>query len=165
MKVLIMGPSGSGKSYYANQFKSLGLNAVDTDQIEGLSSWYDWQKKKVSIPDNADEDFLKNHEFLWDREFLKDYLRKNPDIFLFGASGNIFEMIDLFNKVYFLKVPGEVIIQRLDHDTRTNPMGKTTYQKKAVLEWGHELERKAKERGIEFIDGTLFTEAILKLIS
>lgn len=46
--------------------------------------------------------------FRWDRDYLKQYLIENPNIYLLGSSGNVFEMFDLFDKVYFLNVPDEV---------------------------------------------------------
>lgn len=84
MKILIFGPSGSGKTYVSAQLRGMGVNAVDADLIEGLSSWYNGQRNKVKYPEDADQEFLDNHEFLWDKDFLRDYLDKNPDIYLFG---------------------------------------------------------------------------------
>lgn len=162
MKILIFGPSGSGKTYVSAKLREIDVNAVDADLIEGLSSWYDGQRNKVKYPEDADQDFLDNHEFLWDKDFLKDYLNKNPDIYLFGLSGNIFDMLDLFDKVYFLKVDHELLKDRLIHESRENPMGKTEYQRRAVINYAKMLEEKSKELGIEFIDATLTPEEIYK---
>lgn len=164
MKVLVFGPSGSGKTYISSKLRNLSVNAVDADKIEGLSFWYDGQGNKVEYPEDADKDFLDNHSFLWDRNFLEDYLEKNPDIYLFGVSGNIFDMLDLFDKVYFLKVNPDLQKERLLHQSRENPMGNTEYQRENAVRWGLELEQKAKTSGIEFIDATLRPEEILELI-
>jgi len=161
MKVLIFGPSGSGKTYISSKFRKQGINAVDADKIEGLSSYYNKQGKKVECPDDADKEFLDNHSFLWDRNFLEDYLSENPDIYLFGVSGNIFDMLDLFDKVYFLKVNPEIQKERLTHESRENPMGSTDYQRENALRWGKGLEQKAKTLGIKFIDATLSLKEIL----
>lgn len=163
MKVLVFGPSGTGKTYIPSKLRHLGVNTVDTDLIEGLSDWY-LGKEKAQYPEDADEKFFENHEFLWDKEFLKDYLNRNPDIYLFGSAGNIFEMLDLFDKVYFLKAEPNLIKERLAHQSRENPMGRTEFQRENAVIWGQQLEQKAKELGIEFIDATLTPEEIFKLI-
>ncbi len=164
MKVLIFGSSGSGKTYISLKLKKLGINAVDADLIKGLSSWYDGAGNKVAYKKDADEEFMNNHSFLWDRKFLEDYLSKNPDVYIFGASGNIFEMLELFDKVYFLKVDPDLQKERLLHETRENPMGNTEYQRENAVRWGQQLEQKANALGIELIDATLKPEEILSLI-
>ncbi len=161
MKVLIFGPSGSGKTYISSYLRKLGINAVDADKIEDLSSYYDGQGNKVEYSEDAGKEFLDNHSFLWDRIFLEDYLRKNPDIFLFGASGNIFDMLDFFDKVYFLKIDPDLQKERLIHESRENPMGNTEYQRENAVRWGQQLEQKAKTLGIKFIDATLSPKKIL----
>ena len=164
MKILIFGPSGSGKTYLSRELKKLGLNAVDADTIGGLSGWYDGKGGKVEYPKDAGEEFLGNHSFLWDREFLKSYLDKNPNIYLFGSSGNMFEMLDLFDKAYFLKADPELIKGRLTHESRENPMGITEFQRENAIKWGLELEQKAKDLDIEFIDATLPPKKVFELL-
>lgn len=115
-------------------------------------------------PIDADETFLGSHSFLWNRESLKDYLDKNPDIYLFGSSGNMFEMLELFDKAYFLKADPLLLIERLTHESRENPMGITEYQRKNAVRWALEIEKKAKDLGIELIDAILPPEEIFNLI-
>src|SRR6478752_8667664 len=103
MKVLITGPSGAGKTFLTQEFNRHGLQAYDSDQIHGLDSWYDSAGSKVTMPEGAGKEFLDTHQFLWDREFLTSYLEQNPNVFILGMSGNVFDMLDLFDKVYFLQ--------------------------------------------------------------
>ncbi len=98
------------------------------------------------------------------KKMQQDYLTKNPDIYLFGASGNIFDMLDLFDKVYFLKVEPDLQKERLIHESRENPMGNTEYQRENAVKWSQQLEQKAKTLDIKFIDATLELEEILNLI-
>lgn len=65
MKVLIFGASGSGKTYISSKLRPLGIKAIDADLIDSLSSWYDGSGNKVKYPEDADKEFLDNHEFLW----------------------------------------------------------------------------------------------------
>lgn len=164
MKVLILGPSGSGKTYLSKEFRKMGLNAVDADDLKGLHGWYNWKKEKVEFPRDAGAEFLDNHEFLWDRKFLENFLNQNPDLYLFGAAGNITEISDLFDKLYTLRVPDKILIERLDHTSRTNPMGKTDYQKQEVLKWNKENREEAERIGAEFVDGTLTAKEIYEKI-
>ena len=164
MKVLVFGPSGSGKTYVSSELRKLGVNAIDADAIKELSSWYDGAGNKITYPENADQIFLDNHSFLWNREFLKDYLNKNPNIYLFGASGNIFYMLDLFDKVYFLKIDPEIQKERLTYESRENPMGNTEYQRENAVIWGQELEEKARKLNIPFIKATLSPKEIIEII-
>lgn len=164
MKVLIFGPSGSGKTYISSELKKLGVNAVDADDIGGLSSWYDGSKNKVSYRKDADKDFLDDHSFLWDREFLKKYLDQNPNIYIFGVAGNVFEMLDLFDKVYYLKVLPDIQRQRLMHLFRQNPMGQTEYQRENAVLWAQKLEEETRAFHIPFIDATLSPKKIMNFI-
>ena len=160
MKVLIFGPSGAGKTHLSERLKKQGLNSIDADTIKNLSSWFDGSGNKVNYPEDADAEFLDNHSFLWDKDYLSKYLAAHPDIYLLGASGNIFEMFDLFDKVYYLDVPDDVQNERLQHESRENPMGNTEYQRQNAISWGNELKQKAKNLKITFIDATKNTEDI-----
>ena len=165
MKVLVIGPSGSGKTYVSAKLREKGINAPDADLIDPLHGWFDSNGKKVSYPKDADEDFLDNHEFLWSRDYLKKYLDKQNDIYLFGMSGNVFDMLDLFDRVYFLKTNPDLLRERLRDESRENPMGKTDYQLENAIKWGEEIEEKAKQLGIPMIDAQQSPEEIFGKIS
>ena len=159
-RVLIIGPSGSGKTYVSAALRAKGINAIDADLVEGLSDWFDGNGKKVKCPADAGPEFLNSHEFLWDREFLSKFLEGQDEIYLFGASGNVFDMLDLFDKVYFLKASPELLAKRLRHKSRENPMGKTDYQLQNALKWAKEIEEKASNLHIEMINADQTPEVI-----
>ncbi len=159
--ILIIGPSGSGKTYISAMLRKQEINAQDADLIEGLSGWYSAGGKQVSYPENADKEFLDNHEFLWDRNFLSKFLHEQQnDLYLFGMSGNVFEMIDLFDKIYFLKTSPEILAHRLRHESRENPMGRTDYQLQNALNWAKQIEEKARKFNSEMIDANQTPEQI-----
>lgn len=159
-KVLIIGPSGSGKTYVSAFLRGKGINAPDADLIEGLHGWFDGNGNKVNYPEDADKEFLDNHDFLWNRDFLKKYLKNQDEVYLFGMSGNTFDMIDLFDKVYFLKTSPEILRQQLRHESRENTMGKTDYQLESAIRWGQKIEAEADKLGVEMIDATQTPEQI-----
>ena len=152
MKVLIMGASGSGKTYVLAKLRERGINAPDADLIDSLHGWFDASGNKVSYPEDADKDFLDNHEFLWNKDYLRNYLDKKDGIYLFGMSGNVFDMLDLFDKVYFLQADPALLAERLRHESRANPMGRTDYQLENAIKWATEIEEKAKSLHIPMID-------------
>ena len=164
-RVLIIGPSGTGKTYISAALRKKGINAVDADLIEGLSGWYDGEGRKVDFPIDAGRGFLDNHRFLWKREFLEKFLQDQSEIYLFGFSGNAFDMIDLFNEVYFLKAQPEVITERLRHGSRKNPMGKTEYQLKNALKYAKEIEETVRRRDIKMINADQSPEKIFLQIT
>ena len=164
--VLIIGPSGSGKTYISAMLRRQGTNAPDADLIGGLSGWFGAGERQVTYPENADKEFLDKHEFLWDRNFLSKFLQEQQnDVYLFGMSGNVFDMIDLFDKVYFLKTSPEILAQRLRHESRENPMGRTDFQLQNTLNWGKKIEEEAKKLNIEMIDANQTPKQIFSAIS
>ncbi len=161
-KVLVIGPSGSGKSYFAKHLKKLGLNVFDADLVDGLSSWFDSKGNKVTFPQNAGKEFLDSHKFMWDKSFLKRFLDSNKTIYLFGLSDNVFEILSQFDKVYYLSVPGDILLERLSSLDRDNPMGNTELQKNEIIKYARRMENKAKKLRIEIIDGTVQPKELFK---
>ncbi len=161
MKVLITGPSGSGKTYLSKELKKLGLNTVDADTIKGLSAWYDGNNNQVEYPIDAGPDFFDNHSFLWNKEFLKEYLRDKTDIYILGLSGNILNMLDLFDKTYYLDISPQVMDERLQHPSRKNPMGNTEFQRKNAIQWSHEFKKKALNKKLTVINAEQTADKIL----
>lgn len=159
-----MGPSGAGKTHTSAYLRSKGVNAIDADTVDGLAGYFNGKGEEVECQPDADKEFLDNHEFLWNRSFLEKYLADNQEIYIFGMSGNVFQMLDLFDKVFFLKAPQEVLAERLRHESRENPMGKTDYQLKNALEWAKEIEEEASDLGVTMIDATSTPQQIFEQI-
>lgn len=163
MKILVFGPSGSGKTYIANELQKKGLNAFDADQITGLSAWYNEKGQKVPEPKSADEALNNQYSFLWSRRFLSDFLSKFNDVFIFGGSGNLFNLFDLFDSVFFLKTDLQTQYERIRRSTTRN--SQLDFQNNDIVIWGQWLEEEARKRNIPFVDGTLSPEEIYSIIS
>jgi len=163
MKVLVFGPSGSGKTYVSHALQELGINAVDDGDIEGLSAWYDRNGKKVPPPQTAGEALANHYSFLWSRKFLKGFLDQFTDIYLFGGSGNLFSVLDLFDKAYFLKVDPHLQRRRLMSPSRPTPLMDSNDE--GFIIWGDWLEEEAKKRGIPMLDASQTPRQIYEAIS
>src|SRR5471030_966845 len=126
--ILVTGPPGSGKTFVSAALRLRGVNALDADTISGLCGWFDIKGNRVPYLPDADKHFLDNHVFRWDRSVLIDFLARQNEVYLFGSSSNVFDMVDLFDQVFFLKAAPELLAERLRSEGRTNPMGRTDYQ-------------------------------------
>lgn len=162
MKVLIFGPSASGKTYVSHALQRCGILAFDSDDLEGLSAWYDKSGRKVATPQTADEAFQNHYSFLWSRRYLANFLNRYADVYLFGGAGNVFNMLDLFDKAYFLKVDPSLQKERLLNASRKRPM--MDANEKGLVTWGDWMETEAKNRNLPFIDGSLTPKEILTVI-
>lgn len=162
--VLVIGPPGSGKSFLSGELKRFGFNAVDADRMVGLSRWIDEEGNEATYHEGLGGQWLRTHRFMWDKAVLEDYLSKNKDLYLFGVSDNIYEMIDLFDRVFYLDLDFGELERRLMHANRQNPMGRITDEREVVLEEARKLKKKAKALGIESIDSTLPLEEIMRRI-
>jgi len=163
MKVLIFGPSGSGKTYVSKAWKRKGINAYEDGDIKNLSSWYDKHNNKVATPRTAREALDNHYSFLWSKRVLRTFLAVHSDVYIFGGSGNVFDMTDLFDKTFFLKINLSIQKERILHSSRETPL--MDFDEDGIVIWGDWIEQEAKKRNIPFIDATLSPDQIFEIIS
>ena len=152
MKVLVIGPSGSGKTYVSHALHGMGINAFDDGDIEGLSAWYK-DGKQAPAPATADEALNNNYAFLWSKKNLAGFLSRFTDVYIFGGSGNVFDVFYLFDKVYFLKIHTGTQRRRLQNAPDRNPG--MDFKQNELIVWGQWFEAEALKNKIPFIDGAL----------
>jgi len=138
MKVLIFGPSGSGKTYTSHALQKKGINAYDDGDIKGLSCWYDKYGNKIMAPGTAGEALDNHYSFLWSKRFLEKFLRDFTDVYVFGGSGNLFDVLDLFDKVFFLKVEPQLQKERILSSSRETPL--MDMNANGIITWGDGVE-------------------------
>ncbi|MCC8424876.1 hypothetical protein [Mucilaginibacter sp. UR6-11] len=143
--------------------KSLGVNAFDDADIEGLSNWYDRDGKIVATPMTADETLNNHYTFLWSRKTLAKFIGQYTDIYVFGGSGNLPGVFDLFDRIYFLKVDPGLQRDRLLSPLRPTPL--MDIKDGDFIIWGEWLEQLAKERNIPFINAAQTPVQIFEQIS
>lgn len=162
--ILITGMQGSGKSYLAKKWAEMDLKTVDADSIPDLYAWFDESGNIVPFDEKCDEAWYKSHKMLWDEKFLRQYLKENGPIIVSGASRNTMELLPCFDRAYYLKVPVDVIEQRLQASDRENAFGISAEQRKVVLDKVAESDASMSNFDIEILDGTLSPEELLKKI-
>lgn len=163
--ILLVGPSGSGKTHFVNTLKAKHPNIYSADSYPGLAAWVDGHGNRVENPDITNRVFLDTHEWLWDRVVLEKLLNEKGPLILAGLSGNAFEMLDLFDATFCLDVSNEVLLDRLQHESRQNPFGNTKEQRDLIIEYAVIIRKNAKQNNVPLIDGEKSPEEILKVIT
>lgn len=165
-KILITGMPYSGKSYVSAFLKKKGENVMDADRIKGLGQWFDKNGNKVDFPVGADKEWLDTHDFLWDENFLRSWLdEQKSTIYLFGLAANVLDVVDLFDKAYYLDMNPEVLKKRFAENERTNPMGHTEEQQETILRDLGGFAQKANKKGLIFVQADQSPEDIYKIVA
>lgn len=163
MKILIFGPSGAGKSYLAKAWKSKGINAFDDDEIQGLSNWYNKDGQKIATPATADEAIQNGYAFLWSKKAMARFLASQDAVYVFGGSGNVASVFNLFDRIYFLKIDRKLQLARLKSPLRPSPA--MDQNAEGAVIWGQWLEELALAQNIPFINANQTPEEIYREIS
>lgn len=163
MRVLLFGPSGSGKTFVSKAWKQTGLPAYEDADIKGLSGWYNRDGYKVAVPTTAHEALGNQYSFLWSKRVLRNFLAVHENVYLFGGSGNIFDMLPLFDLSFFLKVEPHIQKERILHSWRETPL--MDFDEEGVVVWGDWMEEEAKKRNIPFLDATLSPDQLFAVIA
>jgi hypothetical protein len=165
-KILITGMPYSGKSYVSGFLKKKRKNIFDADDINGLGQWFDRNGNKVDFPHDANKEWLNSHDFLWDEDFLRSWLHEQRStVFLFGLAANVLDVVNLFDKAYYLDMSPELLRKRFSNNERSNSMGQTEEQQKAISSDLNSFAQKAKEKGLIFVQADQLPEDIYKTVA
>jgi pantothenate kinase len=113
---------------------------------------------------NANQKWLSKYDWQWSKKLLNNILRKNKEVYLFGASDNMYDFLDLFDKKYYLKADKKLLAKRLRNRKNPYDFAKTEEQKQIVFSWIEYAQNKAKENRLEFIDASLTPKQIFDII-
>lgn len=155
-RILITGPPGSGKTYVSSKLQENGINAVDADKVPNLGRWVDKKGKEVEFRKDADRTWLSEHDYIWDKKVLEEYLLyggENDMLFL-GISANVYDLLDLFDLKFFLKPTSKLLRKRFSEPSRKNPMGRTKDQLNAIVESIKYHTKVAKKLGFLAVDAS-----------
>ena len=161
-KILIIGPSRAGKSYFCHAFKKMGLPAVDLDGDTDLVQWYNDATRKVikQPPIPKTREWFATHHFLIKRSDLHKMLAKQNDIIVFGHCWNIMDVLDEFDHVAFMYLSDEELNKRFlnkraDHTTNVPTEAEMAF----FRDRHHHRQSQAKELGLPFLDATQTPQA------
>jgi len=92
---------------------------------------------------------------------LERFLTEQPVAYLFGMAANAFDVLDMFDRGYFLHVSDGTLSSRLTHPSRENPVGATLAQRRILLDAARDDLERATTAGLTILDGEAPVETIL----
>lgn len=166
--IYLTGNSGAGKSTIRKELSRRGYEAHDTDEND-VSSWQNkLTGKTVERPEfEADrtKEWYDKHDWNMSREKVENLqdVAKDKIVFLCGSTSNADEMIDLFDKVYYLSIDQDTLKKRLL--TRTdNDFGKAPDELANITGWHDSLEARYRGHGAEMLDASKSVKEVVDLI-
>ena len=149
---LITGNPGSGKSALAAELSRRGLVAIDTDE---LAFWEDSSGIPVDRPQNADDDWLLAHRWVWSRARIEETIAAWDGaaglMFFCGIARNQDKMLDLFEQVFLLVIDADTQVARLAQ--ATSPL-RSEAVKRQIREGRPVFQAQMLARGAVPLDGT-----------
>lgn len=156
MKIYITGIPGTGKSALVKELKKRGIFAFDIDEVEGLCSWVNKETGGKVFDYTPTRAWLAAHEWVCDSEKLKEFLAKGGELVVSaGVAGNQNTYLDLFDKVFLLQSPKDVLMQRLKTrhiSSGENSFGKFEEERDYVLSNFQQFEQDLVSRGALLVD-------------
>jgi hypothetical protein len=155
---LVTGNPGSGKSALATELFRRGLRAIDPDHDPELSFWLDSAGHRVdqaSGPARPDEQWLGTHRWVWGRDRMREILAgPGQPVFICGIATNAGELLDLFDRVFLLRIDGPTQEARLDAHDADHPPGRSEAGRREIREGRPVFEAQLLRRGAIPIDAT-----------
>lgn len=149
-RYLIAGWAGSGKTTIANALKFKGLNALDSDEVPGLSSWRDRATNEIVEVDYSKPIDFEHIKWAWDQDILEATLDNNETIYFCGNVSNLWDYTHLFDLLIVLDITEDTQRQRLQ--TRTNSAyGKETSALERTIRAQKIFKQQALERGVHLV--------------
>jgi broad-specificity NMP kinase len=112
---LISGLPSTGKTSIGSSLNSLGYATLDTDSELGYYGVID-TGAAVTKPANASREWSKDHGWVWDGKKLHLALFSHGDkpLFVVGGSRDEHKYYGLFDKIFVLHIPDDVMRSRLE---------------------------------------------------
>lgn len=159
---LITGNPGSGKTSVALELAGRGFTALDTDEIAG---WETATGVSVDQPDQATDEWLSSHRWVWDRERLEGAIRARTTagqpVLLCGIAVNQREMLDCFELVFLLSLDDTTQLARLDTASNAD---RNEAQRAQILRGRPVFEQQMRSAGAVVLDGREPTPQVVERI-
>jgi hypothetical protein len=162
---LVTGNPGSGKTTLAGELGRRGFVAIDPDYDADLSYWQNAdgrQIAKAAGPAQPDAHWLRTHQWVWSRSRLQNILRQYEPapVFVCGIALNIDKVVDLFERVFLLRIDAETQERRLVTYDARNPPGRTEAGRQQIRDGRPIFERQMLVLGAIALDGTAPTATV-----
>jgi hypothetical protein len=155
---LITGPSGSGKTALSTYFGGKGYTCIEADSTPGLCYFVNRVGKPVPYPQGADAAWWSTHHYVWEIDRLKKLIgtlqAPMGPILLFGNAGNIDRAWDLFAGVFYLDIPENIMLKRVESSTQDHSFGRRIEEPDQLLRWAGPFKEKMEGLGAVTIDAT-----------
>lgn len=164
--ILVTGVAGSGKSVVSKYLNSLGYEAYDFEEMEGMFVMYRKDTKEVFEGYENTPEKIENADWICHVDKLKELLTKQKSELAFycGIASNMDDIIPLFDKMILLKADSDTIVKRLSNRGGTEKMGATEESRQMVLGWKDWWENEMEKKGAVVINANGRVEEVAKKI-
>jgi len=161
---LVTGNPGSGKTTLAAELSRRGLIAIDPDYDAKLSYSVDdtgARTLRSEGPAQPDEQWLRTHHRVWSRSRLQELLTEHEEpVFVCGIALNIYEVVDLFERIFLLRIDADTQEQRLLAYDTSHPPGRSEAGRQQIRDGRAMFEAQMLELGAVALDGTAPTSSV-----
>jgi len=159
----ITGASGTGKSTVARVLRGLGIDAVDLDQVPGLSYWRDsdWNRVQPPPTNRIDKDFIKQNKYQFDVDLIREMVRSNQDGLKFycGSASNQRTFLKQFDMAFVLHCGGGEVKRRLAE--RPDQFGKNPALRRWLGTSNQDYVRRLRRAGAVVVNAKLAVEDVV----
>jgi len=151
---IVTGISGSGKTTVARYLVRKGEVAFDSKINPGLYQFVDRDGNIAETVRLNDGEWRNKYKWSLNKEKLEMLLEQNHQVsrvFLCGRA-NLFQYWDLADKVFLLEVDGDILLKRLNSESRDNLFAKDKATQDRLLNDLNSIQRKIIEKGAVIVN-------------
>lgn len=158
---LVTGNPGSGKSTLAHELACRGLPTIDPDDDLELSQWEDAAGDRVDGPPAPDDEWRRTHRWVWSRSRLEELLAEHGgSVFVCGIARNQDQLLDLFDRVFLLRIDPATQEARLAAYDALNAPGRSDAGRQEIRDGRAAFEAQMLRLGAIALDGAAPTVAV-----